>query len=1129
MALSSAGVSHVIKELERVIKKKVNNQPIGPFKEEWRNLPEYPSTEEILIPRGEEVSDEQWDQYKYSSCPSKQLPANKLKWASKQSYLEYQYKLLREDATAPLREAVQSFRSKTRYDNEEFYVYTKAHIIGLNLTSQAVAFRVSFLTEKAVRWHQSKRLQPGTLLAISTERDIFSTICKIAVVASRTIEGGLEMNPPQLDIFAAGDTIFDFSESYIILEARSGYFESLRHVLKGIQDVATESSPLEKHIIELDGEIEPPAYLVERPFMNLSNLAKLTDPEYSLENVNVLEDFPNIPNSVMDASQSQACKRMLTQSLAIIQGPPGTGKTYTSVSALHCLISNNNNGPPIIVSAQTNHALDQILSHIMQFEQNVLRLGGRTDKKNVEIIARTLYELRRTVQDLPRSRGMKSAIRELEGQKFEVKNLLAPILADALDESCLLEYGCITQTQQDSLYEDGWVSADQSGEVSGSPIAAWLGIEGVMPVERTPMLNLGLPYEEDVEEYIQLEQQDLGDLDQTDEKEVDILSSEPVIFRRTWTGNAAVSLDMKRIKRLSKQGNLYDIPSGMRGAVYRYWEKQVDLQVLRKFQDVLENYSAIAQSLKCTKFLSDARLISHLGIKVIGCTTTGLSKYRALLSSLQPRILLIEEAAETVEGSIIAGMVPSIEQLILVGDHQQLLPQPAVATLEGLYISLFERLINGGMPYTMLNSQRRMIPAIRALLTIPSKFSKPIYPSLSDHPSVCTRPNVPGMGGRNVYFFHHSWPESRSSDMSISNLDEAELVGGFFNYLVLNKIDPSQITVLTFYNGQRKTIIAELKKIHNLAKHFFHVFTVDSYQGEENDIILLSMSRSNTRHNIGFLESQNRLVVALSRARCGLYMFGNAITLKGEERDFCLGRKPIYGPILEYLVSQGSMDIDSGLPIQCFNHGRKVIIKDAESFLNIPGGGCTQKCEAVLSCGHPCPTTCHKFDHELIVCPRPCGKQLACGHGCSEACGKVCACSQCIPIQLENIATETAQSWSLDMTKVNGEMAEELRVQLNIPRATGGNGPIIKDTYRPMTIDENGRVASGPVVHTIFSRQAEPGSSNNTAPVIKLKDMVIKSTEVVFLDLFTGANDASKLKVSEKARSKEDDELLIQF
>lgn len=53
------------------------------------------------------------------------------------------------------------------------------------------------------------------------------------------------------------------------------------------------------------------------------------------------------------------------------------------------------------------------------------------------------------------------------------------------------------------------------------------------------------------------------------------------------------------------------------------------------------------------------------------------------------------------------------------------------------------------------------------------------------------------------------------------------------------------------------------------------ITVVDNFQGEENNIILLSLVRSNATAKIGFLAAQNRVCVALSRARNGLYIVGN--------------------------------------------------------------------------------------------------------------------------------------------------------------------------------------------------------------------------------------------------------------
>lgn len=56
---------------------------------------------------------------------------------------------------------------------------------------------------------------------------------------------------------------------------------------------------------------------------------------------------------------------------------------------------------------------------------------------------------------------------------------------------------------------------------------------------------------------------------------------------------------------------------------------------------------------------------------------------------------------------------------------------------------------------------------------------------------------------------------------------------------------------------------------------FVRITPVDNFQGEENKIILLSLVRSNKENRIGFLGTENRVCVALSRARDGLYIVGN--------------------------------------------------------------------------------------------------------------------------------------------------------------------------------------------------------------------------------------------------------------
>lgn len=254
----------------------------------------------------------------------------------------------------------------------------------------------------------------------------------------------------------------------------------------------------------------------------------------------------------------------------------------------------------------------------------------------------------------------------------------------------------------------------------------------------------------------------------------------------------------------------------------------------------------------------------------------------------------------------------------------------------------------------MLNTQRRMVPEVREILM-------PFYPMLEDHPSVRdrvnNRPHVPGMGGIDTYFFHHHWPESRDDASSRSNVDEAEMIAGLFDYLVLNGVEPNLITVLTYYNGQKKTIINELRKRQNLrVTTHFNVFTVDSYQGEENDIVLVSLVRSNERGSVGFLNNRNRAVVAMSRARRGLYVFGNAQTLALNPED--LDSFELWGDITT--VFRGQCRLGTSLPLTCTNHGTQTFIEEAIDW-DMKGltGGCEVKCQGQLPCGHPCPHRCH--------------------------------------------------------------------------------------------------------------------------------------------------------------------------
>ena len=318
-----------------------------------------------------------------------------------------------------------------------------------------------------------------------------------------------------------------------------------------------------------------------------------------------------------------------------------------------------------------------------------------------------------------------------------------------------------------------------------------------------------------------------------DDDDIEALRGEVIALSDNFVGRGT-SFPLIDIEKLLKAtSDLTTIPPINRGAVYNHFMRKTKQLILEKFRKLVGEYDKAALQRQVGRWEEDVRILRDT--RIIGMTTTGLSKYRALLTALHPRVVMVEEAAETMEAPVTVACMSSLQHLILVGDHQQLRPHTQVRELEDepffLNLSLFERFVYNDVRFDTLTRQRRMIPEIRRLLY-------PIYGhTLKDHSSVEdpeNRPPIRGMGGTDTFFFSHEWPEDRDNYMSCVNPAEAKFIAGFFEYLVLNGEDPSKITVLTFYNGQRKRIVGEIRSRDELRGiPNIKVVTVDSYQGEE--------------------------------------------------------------------------------------------------------------------------------------------------------------------------------------------------------------------------------------------------------------------------------------------------------
>ncbi|KAG5177742.1 AAA domain-containing protein [Tribonema minus] len=463
-----------------------------------------------------------------------------------------------------------------------------------------------------------------------------------------------------------------------------------------------------------------------------------------------------------------------------------------------------------------------------------------------------------------------------------------------------------------------------------------------------------------------------------------------------------------------------------------------------------EKLSAASQELRQRQDLAVLR-----DAQVVGVTTTKAAGLHALLEELAPTAVILEEAGEVLEAHALTAVSATAQQLIMIRDHKQLRPKVETHALtveanrgHALKRSLFERLITAerchknsnlnksrssrALPHAKLAVQRRMRPEISALVRACT------YPVLRDAESVLNRPALRGVA-RSVVFVTHCQPEGAKrgsgagnwrsggggsgvgSDriaeepdtVSLSKVNgfEVELTVEVVRYLLQQGYRSEDVVVLTPYLGQMRKLkhalgaigafisdmdAADLRRESGASptgvRRGVRVATVDNYQGEESDIIVASLVRSNAQGNNGFLREPERASVLLSRARNGLILIGNDETLRNCNSP--RGRE-LWNKVLDLL----STATTPGLPIVCQRHPRDpphLAATAAALRAAAPDGGCARPCGRRLKCGHACPLRCHPRPCAAVArCAEPCARaplrcprRHACPRRCWQACGR---------------------------------------------------------------------------------------------------------------------------------------------
>ena len=281
--------------------------------------------------------------------------------------------------------------------------------------------------------------------------------------------------------------------------------------------------------------------------------------------------------------------------------------------------------------------------------------------------------------------------------------------------------------------------------------------------------------------------------------------------------------------------------------------------------------------------------------QIIATTLVGSSHH--LVRDRKYPICFIDEAGQALEAATWIPMLKS-HKVILAGDHLQLPPtvKSAEAARQGLAISLFEKIMAKKEYSTLLTTQYRMNGEIMAF---PSSYfyeGALIADDSVNHNKLSPEDLPIEFIDTAGCSFCESTGQNASSSRSLINKEEAGLLWKHLLELA-ESMDQSKDSISHYSIGIISPYKAQVDYLKTWLSDFpypneaIKIHTVDGFQGQEKDIIYISLVRSNEDQEIGFLKDYRRMNVALTRAKKKLVIIGDSATL---------GHDPFYNEFLRH-------------------------------------------------------------------------------------------------------------------------------------------------------------------------------------------------------------------------------------
>ena len=297
--------------------------------------------------------------------------------------------------------------------------------------------------------------------------------------------------------------------------------------------------------------------------------------------------------------------------------------------------------------------------------------------------------------------------------------------------------------------------------------------------------------------------------------------------------------------------------------------------------------------------------VKEAKIIAMTCTHAALKRQELVQLGFKYDNILMEESAQILEIETFIplllqtpqGGTNRLKRWIMIGDHHQLPPvvkNMAFEKFSNMEQSLFTRFVRLGVPTIDLDAQGRSRPSICSLYNWR-------YKSLGNLPHVLNHSDYQVANAGFSYDYQlinvpdfNGIGESQPSPFFYQNLAEAEYVVAVYMFMRLTGYPAHKISILTTYNGQKSLLkdVCIARCAGNPLIGMPHkIATVDKYQGQQNDYILLSLVRT---YNVGHLRDVRRLVVAMSRARLGLYVFARVSLFKN-----CFELQPAFNILMK--------------------------------------------------------------------------------------------------------------------------------------------------------------------------------------------------------------------------------------